>query len=152
MVDLFPLILQTTMLGASHVFERFGVWTSSVIHWGHKWFCCDHIMCDKIERGTFLCMFFVFTLYTIRNLIMSFKRYISEHLRKNIFEKKRPYAMISMMSLTLVHFFRRRTLSTHFQWRHLTTHASAAWPTIKIRGTQRGYSSKPLNIALLNVF
>ena len=50
-------------------------------------------MCDKIERGTFLCMHFVFTLHMIRNLIMSFKRYISEHLRKKFFEKKRPYAI-----------------------------------------------------------
>ena len=132
MVDLFPLKLRPCC-GASHVFERFGVWTSSVIHWGHKWFCCDHIMCDKIERGTFLCMFFVFALYTIRNLIMSFKRYISEHLRKNIFEKKRPYAIYDQHDeFNTITFFQKANSLTHFRWRHLTTHASAAWPTIKI--------------------
>ena len=65
-------------------------------------------MCDKIERGTFLCMFFVFTLYTIRNLIMSFKRYISEHLRKNIFEKKRPYAIYGQHDeFNTITFFRK---------------------------------------------
>ena len=61
-------------------------------------------------------MFFVFTLYTIRNLIMSFKRYISEHLRKNIFEKNGPYAIYDQHDeFNTGTFFQKANSLTHFR-------------------------------------
>lgn len=73
-------------------------------------------MCDKIERGTFLRMYFVFTLHTIRNLIMSFKRYISEHLRKNIFEKKQAHAIYDQHDeFNSITFFQKANSLTHFR-------------------------------------
>ena len=72
-------------------------------------------MCDKNERGTFLCMFFVFTLYTIRNLIMSFERYISEHLRKKYFRKITALCYGQHDEFNTSTFFQKANSLTHFQ-------------------------------------